>query len=268
MSRGNRLWQTRDDGVVQRTGATHIGIHRLASKQRHILGLQVQVGEQAVVDGLHLVAPAVLTIVGLTLMEQDALDDTTLLSDLCHIDEALVGIVVVGSEGILHPVLCRLEIRFHLFRHEAFDINTANGYIDHTHTYILWQGSHHRTAEVVGHTDLRPLTHQRRGGVVPLAHLTDWIGKVGAGHHLKARVDTLVDGFWLRLAFHVRLSETQVDVEVLIHLCAGMLHPQQQQCTNKENFFHIHCFSILTAKVQKNLQTTYFLSKIYLVQSS
>ena len=54
--------------IVPRACATHVSIHRLASQQGDILCLQLQVVEQTLIDGLHLLQPLLIAIVRLSLV--------------------------------------------------------------------------------------------------------------------------------------------------------------------------------------------------------
>ena len=199
-------------------GTTSSLAHRLTHKEGHFLGIEVQVIHQSVIDEFHLLGPVRLSIVTLALMQQDTLDDTRLLGYLSHIDHPLVRIVVVGFEIVLQPVGLILDIASHLLRDKAFDLRAAECHVNDTHLYVLRQVSHHRTSEIVSHTQSCALTHKGRCGGIPLTHLTLGTCKIHTGQHLETRIHRLVLCLWGGITLHVRLSETEIDVELRLIL--------------------------------------------------
>ena len=76
-----------------------------ATKDGHIFGLQVEVGEDVLIDTVHLVGPMRAIGIGLALMNEQAANDPTLgLCLLGQRDETPVGIAIVGSNLVLHPI--------------------------------------------------------------------------------------------------------------------------------------------------------------------
>ena len=71
----NHLWQTVHLYVMTGAATTHVGILKFSSKERHVFGLQIEVGQKVVVDLLHHVGPFGISTVRAALMEQDTLDD-------------------------------------------------------------------------------------------------------------------------------------------------------------------------------------------------
>ena len=97
-----------------------VGLHNLAGIEVHLLGLEVQVAAEVVVDALHLGSPLGVAGVRLALVHEDALDDTLFLGFAGQGDQPLVGIVVVGLEHALHPAGgLGLDIAGYLILHEA-----------------------------------------------------------------------------------------------------------------------------------------------------
>ena len=109
------------------------GLYDIAGIEVHLLGLQLQVAAEVIIHLLHHTCPLRITGVRLTLMHQDTLDDTVLLSLLGQRDQTLVWIVVVGGEHTLHPTrgFC-LHVVVDAVGQETLDVDTADGNVDHT----------------------------------------------------------------------------------------------------------------------------------------
>ena len=85
------------------------------------------------VDGIHTVRPVDITIVGLTLVKEDSLDDTLFLGNLCQFDETSIGIAVVAGSEVLHPVWLFLQVSFIGTLVEEVDAGTAHSHGDGSH---------------------------------------------------------------------------------------------------------------------------------------
>ena len=214
------------------------GLHNVADKEGHLLGLQLQVAEQAVIDLLHHVSPFRILGVRLALVHQHTLDDTVLLCLFGQCDEAFVGIVAVGLQHALHPSGCRLCIVGNAVGHEALDFDAANGHMDDADFDVVRQRCHQRAAEPVGRGQPCVGTAEGRRGLTPLTHLTAALRVVNSRHQQETRSCThKVLGLRLGCTFHVRLSETEEDVEVRV---LGMDDGgcQQPGRHHKESFLH------------------------------
>ena len=116
------------------------GLYDITGIEVHLLGLQLQVAAEVIIHLLHHTSPLRVAGVRLTLMHQDTLDDTVLLSLLGQRDQTLVWIVVVGSEHTLHPTRgLRLYIVVDAVGQETLDVDTADGDVDHTDLDVLRQ---------------------------------------------------------------------------------------------------------------------------------
>ena len=205
---------------MERAGTACGLANSLTHKQGHVGSTQAKVADQTIVNLFYLLGPVGLTVIALTLMEQDAFDNARLLGYTGHIDKPLIRVVVVGLEVVDEPALGvgvhRSDIRCDLFLHEAFNLGATDSDVNDTHLDIPGQVLYHGTAKVVGHAETRTLTDNGRRGGVPLSHRALGIGEVDASQHLEARIDILVDGLGRCVALHVRLAEAEVDIEVRI----------------------------------------------------
>ena len=207
----------------------------------HLLGLQVKVAAEGVIDGLHLRCPFGVAGVRLALMHQYALDDAVLLGFPCQGDEASVGVVAVGFEHALHPAGCLVRhVVGYFVLHEAFNLDAADGHVDDADLDMLGQRGDQRPPEPVGGRQTGAGTTERRHSLAPLAHTAPALGIVDGGHQQETRTRTTeVLRLGLGGALHVRLSKTQENVEVGVnfgtHLHETHDHEQQRQNTFHKN---------------------------------
>jgi len=208
-----------------------IGLHHLAGKQGHLLGLQLQVAEQAVVHLLHLGGPFRVAGVRLALVHQDALDHAVFLGLLAQSDQPLIGIVAVGLEHALHPVGgLVLGIVGNLVGHEAFDLDAADGHGNHAHTDVGGQTGCQCAPEIIDGCQAIVAAAERRKGLVPFAHLPAATVVVDGGHHLEAVAYTLqVLGLRAGGSLHVRLAETEENVEVGVLCPTDVEHAEHEK---------------------------------------
>ena len=186
----------------------------------HLFGLQLQVAAEMVIDLLHHTGPLGVARVRLALVHQDTLDDTVLLSLLGQCDQTLVRVVVVGLEHAFHPVRrLGLHVVVNAVGQESLDVDAADGHMDDADLDVLRQGGHQRTAEPVGRCQSCIRTTEWGDGLVPFAHLPFREcfggGVIHCGHPQEPWAGALqVLGFRTGGSLHVRLSETEKDVEI------------------------------------------------------
>ena len=224
------------------------GLDDVPHVEVHILGLQLQVAAQVVIDLLHHARPLGVARVGLALMHQDALDDAVLLCLSGELHQALVGVVVVGLEQAFHPARgFLLGILLYAVGQESLDVDAADGDMDDTHLDILGKGCHEGAAEPVGRREACVRTAEGSCGLAPFALLAGGAlvsgGEIHCGHQQEARARAgQVGGFGFGGAFHVGLSEAEEDVEVLIDGCrhtgAGHAYQSHRQQARKDVAFH------------------------------
>ena len=204
-----------------------ISLHNVAGKEVHLLGLQLQVATQVVIDLLHHTSPLRVAGVGLALMHQDALDDTILLGLLGQRHQSLVGVVVVGLQHALHPLRSPLHIAGNAVGQEAADVDAAYGHMDNANRDVLRQRGHHGAAKPVGRRQSRIGTTQGCRRLAPLTLFASLLRKVYRRHQQEARTRTLhILSLRTGCTLHVRLSETQEDIEIGVY---GSLHLQRRQ---------------------------------------
>ena len=167
---------------------------------------------------LYFISPFLVAGVRFALMQQYTANDTLLLSLFSQRHESFVGIVIVCLQCTFHPMRSTIVyIVLNGVADKSIDVNATDGHVDDTKAKIVRKVFTQGATEVVGRCQTSILAAQRWYGLVPLAHLTTTSFVVHGGHHQEAFVHAL-QVLWLNLgiAFHVGLSQTEKDVEVLI----------------------------------------------------
>ncbi len=215
------------------------GLYDVARIEGHLLGFQLQVAAEVVVHLFHHACPFGVASVRLALVHQDALDHTVLLGLLGQCHQSLVGVVVVGLEHTRHPAGSPFHVTLDAVGQETLDVDAADGHVDHAHLDMLWQRLHQCTAEPVGRGQSCVGTAQRRHCLAPLAHLATPLRVVNGRHQQEAWTRThQVLGLRARCALHVRLSETQEDVEVRVYGSPRVCQGPCRQCHQHQAFHH------------------------------
>ena len=232
MSRGNHLGQRLDNRIHPSTTAFHIRIDHLSGNQRHLFGLQIEVCEQPLIDSLHLHRPVLLTRIRLSLMEQYTTDNPVLLSLTSHFHQSAIRIVIVFLGHILQPARTVRDIIGTRIRVKQFDLATTHGHIDNTHALAFRQAVAERASEIVGRCQSCSHAHQWRHGLIPLPHLASrQIQRIRTlipgirfhrrrieihGSHRQKALRYILEILRLRtgIALHIRLSETEEDMEI------------------------------------------------------
>ena len=164
-------------------------------------------------------------------MQQDALDDAHLLRLLRHLDDAAVRVAAIVAVGQLSPPLVGVVFQFLLVEVlvEHLDGTATHGDGDDAHP-LIGKFLDHRAAEIVAGPQFSHRADDGALGCVPVAERSLGVVEVAGGQHLEARVHVAhVLRFPLGVAFHVRLSETNVDVEVRVCLAVRALQGGRQQ---------------------------------------
>ena len=215
------LWQFVDLLVAADANTLSVGLYHATHIEVHLLGLEFQVAEQAVVDLLHFLSPLGVTGVRLALVHQDTLDHTVFLCLLGQFHESLIGIVVIGFQHPLHPVgSLVLHVVLNLVGHETFDFDATDGHVNHTDADIVGKRSHEGAAEVVGRGESGVRTAEWGSGLTPFAGFASTLCIINGGHQQEARSHAL-EILCLRtcIPLHVRLPEAEEDVEVGVYCC-------------------------------------------------
>src|SRR5574344_2015967 len=90
------------DYIVKATAiATLISLHGLAGKQWHIVGREIQLVKQSLINLLHVLCPVAHAAVGLALMHEDAAYDAIILCTFCCLNKPAERIIVVARHVIL-----------------------------------------------------------------------------------------------------------------------------------------------------------------------
>ena len=190
---------------MQSTTATHFRIFRLADKDMHVGGLEAKIPQHVLIDLFHFVGPVCLTVVRLSLVQQDALDDAYLLSLLGHLDDAAVRVLAVVIPGYLSPPLVIIFFVF-LFVHilvEHLD-GTATHRNGNDTDLFVGEFLYHRTTEIVRRSKFAHRVDDRTLGLVPVAQSTFRFVKVARCQHLETLIDIpFVLGFPIGIALHI-----------------------------------------------------------------
>ena len=212
-----------------------IGPHHLSGKQGHVLRFQMQVGNQLVVDECHLLSPPCVAGVALALVQEYSLYDTISLRFLRQCQESLVGIVAITFEHPLHPLRCpRSHIVVDRVLHKRLYLTTAYSHRDNAHPDAVGQVGNHRPAKIVDGRQAGILTAERRHGSVPLSHPATELMVVDGCHHSEPRVNPRkVLRLYLGIALHIRLSETEEDIEIGIRRGTGSTVPKHKEQDNE-----------------------------------
>ena len=119
-------------------------------------------------------------------MQQDALDDTYLLGLLGHLDDATIRIFTIVVSGNLSPPLVVVLLIFLLvlILIEHLNRTTTHSYCNDTNLMVGKIGNH-RTAEIIGRTELANRTDNRTLGYIPVAQRTLGAVEVAGCQHLE-----------------------------------------------------------------------------------
>ena len=156
-------------------------------------------------------------------MHQDALDNAIILCFPGQFYQALVGVVAVSLEHTFHPTRSLLlNVILNTVWQESLDVDTSDGHMDNTNPDIIGQRSNERTAEPVGRCEACIRTAKGSRGFAPFAHLASRVLVGGREIHSRHQQETRpragqVSSFGLGSTFHIGLSETEEDVEILIY---------------------------------------------------
>ena len=234
---GNDAVQGVDGDIVGRADAAAVGRHYLSGEQRHVLGFQVQVFEQAFIDGFHVLGPLRVGVVGLSLVQQDAGNHALSLGDFAHFHQTLVRMSAVGRQHGFHPFRRGSGILVDALFHVAVDADSADSHVHHAHLMVLGEILQQRAAEVIYGSETGGFPAQGRQGLVPLAHLAALVREVHGGQVQETLAHAYgVDGLDAGVPLHVGLAEAEENVELGI-LCGGLKN-QQGGREGKQHLFH------------------------------
>ena len=232
--------------LATNTDAFTTGLNNVTYVKVHLLGLQLQVTTEVLVHLLHHTSPLGVAGIGLALVHKNTFDNTVLLGLLGQRYQALVGVVVVGSQHTLHPAGSLLfSVILDTVGQETLDVDTAYGHVDNTDFDILRQRGYEGTAEPVCRGQTRVGTAEGCRGFTPLTHLAvfpvaGWSGtglfganhrmlgirgtRINGGHQQETRTGTSqVNSLRTSVTLHIRLSETEKDVKVRVSGLGGLL---------------------------------------------
>jgi len=112
--------------------------------------------------------------------------------------------------------------------------------MDNTNLDVLRQRSHHRTSKPVGRSQSGIGTAQRSRSLAPLTYLPALLREVHCGHQQKTRTRALqILSLRTGCTLHVRLAETQEDIEIRIYLRLHLQGRQHQNHRQQKGLFHL-----------------------------
>ena len=167
-------------------------------------------------------------------MQQDSLDDAHLLGFLRHLNETAIRVAAIVARGKLSPPLIGILIELVLIEVlvEHLDGAATHGNGNHT-DFLIRECIHHCTSEIVGRAELTHWTDDRALRRIPVSKFTLGRIKITGCQHLETLIYVShILSFPLGIALHVRLSETQVDIEVGVYLRICMRQHRCQHSTN------------------------------------
>ena len=217
MGRRDHPVQRVDERIVRSADAAPVRRNHFPGEERNVLGPEVQVPEEVLIDRPDVLRPCGIARIGLALVHQDTGDDPFFLRDLSHGDQPVIGTAPIGRQHGSHPLRRRLRIGVDPVRKEAVDADAAHGHMDDAHPVVLRQILQQRPSEIIGGRQARVLPAQRGNGLVPPARFPGLVGEIH-GRQVQEPVGD-ADGI-LRLdpgvPFHVGLSEAEEDMEILV----------------------------------------------------
>ena len=221
---------------MERAAASHLRILRLTDEEMYVGSPEAKVSQHIFIDLFHLVGPVCLTIVRAALVQQDALDDTCLLGLPGHLDDAAVRVCAIVIPGYLSPPLIVIVFVFLLVQILVEHLDGTAAHSNGNDTDLLvGEFLYHRTTEIVGRSQFAHRADDRAFGLIPVAQCTLGIVKVARCQHLETLIDIpFVLGFPLGIAFHIRLPETDIDIEIGINFCVHIEIAGHQHETSHE----------------------------------
>ena len=170
-------------------------------------------------------------------MNQDTFYHAVLLSQPCHFHKALIRIIAVCLQRPFHPVRRTMgHITGYAVFHKRLDMATANGHVDDSDTDIFRQSGHQCTPEVIHRSKSRIGTAKRWYGRIPMSLLAFPSGIVHRSHHAETFVHSVhIPDFGTCIPLHVRLSETEEDIEIRIGFSAILLRPSSHGSAHHTN---------------------------------
>ena len=219
--------------VERRAHAALLGAEQFAGEKGHVLRVEIEVAQQAVVDSLDLAGPFLVAGIRLALVQQHALDHARLLGDFAHVDEPLIRVVAVRRGHAFEPVGGVVEVL--LLGVGALlvelDARAGDADVDHADAVIFGQHLDHPAAEEVDRAHPVVLAVERRISRIPVSLLALEARHVDGGEHAEALgVAVLKVVERPGPGLHVRLAEAQVNEEFGVGpgIVVGVVLPRRQ----------------------------------------
>ena len=206
----DHLWYLCHHGVVPGASATHLLILCLTYEDVYVCSPQTEVPEHVLIYLLHHAGPFGVAVVRLALMQENAFDHSYLLSLLRHLDDSAVRIAAIVVSGYLCPPLVRILVHLLLIQVLVEHLNGAATHGDGYDTdFLVGQGLHHRTTEIVCRTELAYRTDNRALCSVPVAQCALRRVEITSRQHLEPLIDIPhVLSFPHGITLHIGLAET------------------------------------------------------------
>ena len=219
--------------------AALIFLNGLTHKQRNIFCLQIQIFQNIIIYGLYTVRPVGISIVGFTLMQKDALDDTLLLGNPGKLDESGIRITMILGCEILHPVWLLLQVSLIGTLIEEVNASTTHRHGDGSHLDAIRQVIYHFSAKVIHRTQASAWSYLRWNGSIPLSFFPSSFFIIHGIHSHESWIHSCsVDVFNGGIALHIRLSETEINLKIGVWAYTPPFPPITSLCSHREAQSH------------------------------
>ena len=185
-------------------------------------------------------APLVIVGVGFTLMYQHTLYDTALLSDLGHIDNALIAVHIILLGHIHKPVAagigglhCKVLLAGILV--PEFQLGAGYRDVDYTYTVLLGELLNHLAAKEIDRTHVVALTADRGCCGIPFT----FYAVVTRHIHGRYKLETGIVPILVLIGrsgsgLHVGLAKAQVNEEIGIRRLSLERQSRKDCCREKQ----------------------------------
>ena len=227
------------NGDMLPAAAALVFLNGLPHKQRNIFCLQIQIFQNIIIYGLYTVRPVGIAIVGFTLMQEDALDDTLLLGNPGEFDESGIRITMILGCEILHPVWLLLQIRLIGTLIEEVNASATHCHSDGSHLDAIRQVIYHFSAKVIHRSQACAWTCLRWNSRMPLSFFPSSFFIIHGIHCHESWIHSCsVDVFNGGIALHIRLSEAEINLKIGVWAYTPPFPPITSLCSHREAQSH------------------------------
>ena len=229
MSCRNGLGDIINDSDMLPATAALIFLNGLTHEQRNIFCLQIQIFQNIIIYGLYTVRPVGIAIVGFTLMQEDALDNTLLLGNLAQLNESGIRITMILGCEILHPVWLLLQVSLTGTLIEEVNASATHRHGDGSHLDAIRQVIYHFSAKVIHRTQACAWSCLWWNSRMPLSLLPSCFFIIHGIHRHESWINSCsVNVFNGSIALHVRLSEAEINLKIWVYCSRNFRQSHEQ----------------------------------------